>query len=95
MPIIHRVYPKILHKHCFLLILGITVVSEELENNAYAKMPGGGDSTWGVCENVKMCKVKMINSDPFLAFPSRSYFYGGERRRKKTRLSIFLVHLTV
>lgn len=94
MPIIHRVYPKILHKHCFLLILGITVVSEELENNAYAKIPGG-DSTWGVCENVKMCKVKMINSDPFLAFPSRSYFYGGERRRKKTRLSIFLAHLTV
>ena len=41
MPIIHRVYPKILHKHCFLLILGITVVSEELENNAYAKIPGG------------------------------------------------------
>ena len=91
MPIIHRVYPKILHKHCFLLILGITVVSEELENNAYAEIPGGIVN--GVY--VKMCNVKMINSDPFLAFPSRSYFYGGERKRKKTRLSVFLVHLTV
>ena len=93
MPLIHCVYPKILHKHCFLFVLGITVVSEELENNAYAKIPGrggGGVSKWGVCEN-----VKMINSDPFFAFPSRSYVYGGERRRKKTRLSIFLVHLTV
>ena len=94
MPLIHRAYPKILQKHWFLFILGITVVSEELENNAYAKIPGG-DSKRGVCENVKICNVKMINSDPFLAFPSRSYLYGGERRRKKTRLSIFLVHLTV
>ena len=94
MPLIHRAYPKILQKHWFLFILGITVVSEELENNAYAKIPGG-DSKRGVCENVKMCNVKMINSDPFLAFPSRSYFYGGERKRTKTRLSVFLVHLTV
>ena len=42
MPLIHCVYPKILHKHCFLFVLGITVVSEELENNAYAKIPGRG-----------------------------------------------------
>ena len=43
MPIIHRVSPKILHKHCSLFILGITVVSGELENNAYAKYWGEGE----------------------------------------------------
>ena len=47
MPIIPRVYPKILHKQCFLFILGITVVSGDLENNAYTKylrgwVEGGG-----------------------------------------------------
>ena len=48
MPLIHCVYPKILHKHCFLFVLGITVVSEELENNAYAIIPEGRGVVNGV-----------------------------------------------
>ena len=33
----------------------------------------------------------MVNSDPFPALPSRSFFYGGERRRKKARFSLFFL----
>ena len=33
---------KILHNLCFSLLLGITAVPREIENNAYAKFGGGG-----------------------------------------------------
>ena len=32
--------PKILHKHCFQFLLGLTIVLGEIENNAYAKILG-------------------------------------------------------
>ena len=32
--------PKILHKHCFSFLLGITAVPREIENNAYARFWG-------------------------------------------------------
>lgn len=87
MPLIHRAYPKILQKHWFLFILGITVVSGEL-----CKILG---ERGGEVNRVYYKQCETVNSDPFPAFPWRSYFYGGERKRKKTRLSVFLVHLTV
>ena len=68
MPIIHRVYPKILHKHCFLLILGITVVSEELENNAYPKIPGGIVN--GVYVKMWKCENVQCENDKFWSLPS-------------------------
>ena len=34
--------PKILHNLFFSLLLGITVIPREIENNAYAKFEGGG-----------------------------------------------------
>ena len=34
--------PNILNKHCFQFLLGHTVVPTEIENNAYAKLGGGG-----------------------------------------------------
>ena len=34
--------PKILHNLFFSLLLGITAIPREIENNAYAKFEGGG-----------------------------------------------------
>ena len=34
--------PKILHNLCFSLLLGITAIPREIENNAYAKFDGVG-----------------------------------------------------
>ena len=34
--------PKILHNLFFSLLLDITVIPREIENNAYAKFEGGG-----------------------------------------------------
>ena len=55
----------------------------------------GGKGGGGEVNRCIISNVKTVNSDPFPAFPSRSYLYGGERKRKKTSLSVFLGHLTV
>ena len=34
----HLVSHKMLHKHCFQFLLGITVVQREIEDNGYAKI---------------------------------------------------------
>ena len=34
-------HPKILHKHCLQLLLGIKMAPRETENNAYAKFWSG------------------------------------------------------
>ena len=39
--------PKILHNLFFSLLLGITVIPREIENNAYAKFEGGGGGGGG------------------------------------------------
>ena len=45
----HRVYPQILHNHCFQFLLGITVVPREIKNKGYAilflvgRRRGGGE----------------------------------------------------
>ena len=44
--------PKILHNLFFSLLLGITVIPREIENNAYAKFEGGGGANkahYGKC----------------------------------------------
>lgn len=54
MPLIHRAYPKILQKHWFLFILGITVVSGELCKILGER--GGGEVNrvyYKQCENGK------------------------------------------
>ena len=41
--------PKILHYLCFSFLLGITAVSREIENNAYAKFWGANKVHYGKC----------------------------------------------
>lgn len=53
MPILHHVHLKILHKHCFLFILGITVVSANFKTMLMQDIGG-----WGL--------VNRVYSDPFL-----------------------------
>ena len=64
----HFVYPqKILHKHCFQFILGLTIVPREIENNAYAKLLGVNKVHYGQCENGECCfygRVTHTNSLP-------------------------------
>ena len=64
MLIIHGVYPKILHKHCFLFILVMTVVWWELENNAYAKYWGEGGG------RVNRLYCKQCENGKFWSLPS-------------------------
>lgn len=55
MPILHHVHLKILHKHCFLFILGITVVSANFKTMLMQDIGGGGGGL-----------VNRVYSDPFL-----------------------------
>ena len=64
MLIIHGVYPKILHKHCFLFILVMTVVWWELEDNAYAKYWGEGGG------RVNRLYCKQCENGKFWSLPS-------------------------
>ena len=40
--------PKILHKHCFQFLLGLTMVPRENKNNAYAKFGGTNKEYYGI-----------------------------------------------
>ena len=42
--------PKILHKHCFQFLLGITVVPREIEDNGYAKFWEVNKVHYGLCK---------------------------------------------
>ena len=53
MPLIHRVYPKILQKQCFLFILGIMVVSGELCKILGGRGGGVNRVYYKQCENGK------------------------------------------
>ena len=37
---------KIVHKHCFQFLLGLTIASREIENNSYAKFDGQKQALW-------------------------------------------------
>ena len=44
--------PQILPNHCFLLLLGTTVVPRKIEKNAFAKLGEGvNEEFYGQCEN--------------------------------------------
>ena len=43
--------PKILHKHCFQFLLGLTMVPRENKNNAYAKFGGTNKQYYGIFRN--------------------------------------------
>ena len=51
--------PLILHNHCFQVLLGITVVPREIEDNGYAKFWGVNKVNYGLCENGEF-KVKAL-----------------------------------
>ena len=42
---------KILHKHCFYFLLGLTIVSRENKNNAYAKFWRTNKEYYGIFES--------------------------------------------
>ena len=44
--------PQILHKHCFQILLGLTMVSRENRNNAYAKFGGTKKGYYGIFRTV-------------------------------------------
>ena len=51
--------PKILHKHCFQFLLGMTTIPRKIENNAkYALFWGGGG--WGQTKCI-MGNLKILN----------------------------------
>ena len=37
---------KIVHKHCFQFLLGLTIASREIEDNSYAKFDGQKQALW-------------------------------------------------
>ena len=43
--------PKILHNLCFSVLLGVSAVPREIENNAYAKFWGANKVYYGRCAN--------------------------------------------
>ena len=43
--------PSILHTHSFQLLLGITVVPREIQDNDYVKFWGLNKVHYGLCEN--------------------------------------------
>ena len=43
--------PQITHKHCFQFLLGITMVSREHKNNAYAKFEATNEGYYGIFRN--------------------------------------------
>ena len=45
---------KILHKHCFQFLLGLTIIPREIENSAYAKFLG---LTKCIMENVEVANT--------------------------------------
>ena len=61
------VYPIILHNHCFQLLLGITVVPREIEDNGYAKFWVVNKLHYGLCENGELQKTTK-------AFQSKCFF---------------------
>ena len=46
-----RLSPKILHKHCFKFLLGLTTVPRENKNNAYAKFGGTNKEYYSIFRN--------------------------------------------
>ena len=43
--------PQLLHKHCFLFLLELTMVPRENKNNAYAKFGGTNKEYYGIFRN--------------------------------------------
>ena len=46
--------PQILHKHCFQFLLGLTMVTRENKNNAYAKFGGTNKEYYGIFRNAQL-----------------------------------------
>ena len=42
--------PKILHKHCFQFLLGLTITPREIENYSYAKFWRDNKEYYGISE---------------------------------------------
>ena len=68
--------PKILHNLCFSILLGITVVPREIENQAYAKFWGVNKVRYGICAS-KWCigyHLHLLNCVHLLSTLSNKHF---------------------
>ena len=50
--------PKILHKHCFQFLLGISFVLREIEDNSYANFGGKQGALWSVLDRLVQMNMK-------------------------------------
>ena len=87
--------PRILHNHCFQLLLGITVIPREIQDNGCAIFVGEKKVHYGICES---CLRSHGNSDVFKTQITTSfhlYINGKSLKLKrsppnKIRLAIFI-----
>ena len=54
--------PKILHKHCFQFLLGLTMVPRKNNNNAYAKFGGTNKEYYEFSEVAYIDKDSEVNA---------------------------------
>ena len=54
----HCSSPQILHEHCFQFLSGLTKVTRENKNNAYAKFEGTNKEYYGIFQSGAGCMVE-------------------------------------
>ena len=64
---------KILHNHCFQVLLGITVVPREIKDNGSAKFWGINKVLYSLCENGK--QPKSVVRDILVSIPITTWLF--------------------